>query len=113
MKVSESWLDDKKVREFKLNVTNEDYDTECCVHNGSFADLVKVICSREEHLNKLADTSTWPNKQTCDMRRDNEGNDDDQQEGKSSRRVTTDNSWDDNLLHTFHSFQTFCTSLWM
>ena len=45
------WSDDKKVREFKNNVIDEDYDTECRVHSGTFQELIKDIRKRETILN--------------------------------------------------------------
>ena len=39
-KLGETWSDDKKVREFKENVDDPDYDTEVRVHDGDFEQLV-------------------------------------------------------------------------
>ena len=95
--LGESWSDDKKIREFKLNVTDPDYDTESRVHNGSFADLVKVIRKREEHLNRLAETTTRSNKRTRRMMQDDEDEDESnkKQSFKSSKRKIADDSHGD------------------
>jgi hypothetical protein len=49
-----AWSDEKKVREFKKRVTDEDYDTEKRVHNSNFDNLVKTFRKREQDLDKDA-----------------------------------------------------------
>jgi hypothetical protein len=49
-----TWSDEKKLREFKNRVTDEDYDTEKCVHDGNFESLIKNFRTREQDLEKEA-----------------------------------------------------------
>ena len=48
------WSDEKKLREFKNRVTDEDYDTEKRVHDGNFESLIKKFRTRERDLEKEA-----------------------------------------------------------
>eukprot|EP00957_Ditylum_brightwellii_P086601 6589432-Ditylum_brightwellii.AAC.2 len=36
--------DEKKIKEFKEKVINEDYNTKCCIHTGDFKSLMQTIC---------------------------------------------------------------------
>ena len=46
--LGKNWSDTKKVREFKLSVIDNDYDTEIRVHSGDFAELRSKERIREE-----------------------------------------------------------------
>ena len=70
-----AWSDEKKVREFKKRVTDEDYDTEKRVHNSNFDDLVKTFRKREQDLDK--DAISGKDK----LRRFRRNGDDDQRDG--------------------------------
>lgn len=59
--LEESWSDAKKVREFKMNVVDEDYGTEIGVHSGGFAELRSKVRVREEFLQKRADEANTNN----------------------------------------------------
>ena len=66
--LGEYWSDAKKVREFKLNVIDEDNDTEIRVHSGDFAELRSKVRIREEFLQKRADEAKFNNKRTRRMK---------------------------------------------
>ena len=62
--LGENWSDAKKVREFKFNVIDEDYDT----YSGDFAELRSKVRIREEFLKKRADEAKFNNKRTRRMK---------------------------------------------
>ena len=50
-----AWTEDKKIREFIENVTDEDYDTEMRVHDTSYANLINALRKRERDLGNKDD----------------------------------------------------------
>ena len=50
-----AWTEDKKIREFIENVTDEDYDTEMRVHDDSYANLINAFRKRERDLGNKGD----------------------------------------------------------
>jgi hypothetical protein len=69
------WSDDNKVRKFKKRVTDEDYNTEKCVRNSNFDDLVKTFRKPEQDFDK--DAISGKDKLHCCRR----NGDDDQRDG--------------------------------
>ena len=81
------WSDNKKVREFKNNVSDEDYDTECRVHSGTFLELIKKIRTRETNLNNKSSKS---NKRQRIFKKDDDGDDDKVNDGKGDKGTGSD-----------------------
>ena len=52
VKLNEVWSDEKMVREFKDRISDEDYDLESRVHEGTFAELVSKTRKRERDLDR-------------------------------------------------------------
>ena len=98
------WSDDKKVREFKNNVIDEDYDTECRVHSGTFQELIKDIRKRETNLNNKSNKVA--NKRQRRFKKDDDDDD---------AAIETDKGTDLilKLSIKFHLFQTFFISHWI
>ena len=63
-KLGEAWGDDKQIREFKARVDDSDFDTEVRIHDGNFADLIKVVRKREKDLDRQAVHKSKTNKRT-------------------------------------------------
>ena len=89
VKLGENWSDDKKIREFKKGVTDDDYDTEVRVHTGNFEKLIETVRQREQHLQRSADHRSRNNKRTTRRVRAGDDSDDEEQKpSKSSKRKT-------------------------
>ena len=89
VKLGENWSDDKKIREFKKGVTDEDYDTEVRVHTGNFAKLIETVRLREQNLQRSANHRSRNNKRTRRVSaRDDSDDEEEHTPGKSGKRKT-------------------------
>ena len=61
-KLGEVWSDERKVREFKARVNDDDYSIETRIHEGNFAELVTKIRTRDQDLESQALKQSSDNK---------------------------------------------------
>jgi len=88
-KLGEAWGDDKMVREFKARSDDPDYDTEIRIHQGNFAELIKVVQKREQDLGRHAVAKSKDNKRTSTTRRFKREEDSDDEEPKHKGKGKT------------------------
>jgi hypothetical protein len=90
-KLGENWSDDKKIREFKAGVSDEDYDTEVRVHKGTFTKLIETVRVREQDLGRNADNRSRNNKRNRRVMSHDVDTDDESQDKSTRKRNKTGN----------------------
>ena len=91
VKLGENWSDDKKIREFKKGVLDDDYDTEVRVHSGNFDKLIETVRQREQHLERSAEHRSQNNKRSRRVRFKDDDSDDEEQKSNKLTKKKSEN----------------------